>query len=101
MLKHPLRDEFIASATLEYKTIQDKGTVRVVEQLQASQIIPLHWVFTYKFNENGYLLKTKACICVRGDLQANSLQEKRAATLAAKTFRSVCALIAAFNMETS
>jgi hypothetical protein len=101
MLKHPLRDEFIASAALEYKTIQDKGTVRVVEQSQASQIIPLRWVFTYKFNENGYLLKTKARICVRGDLQANSLQEKRAATLAAKTFRSVCALIAAFNMETS
>ncbi|THC87359.1 hypothetical protein EYZ11_013195 [Aspergillus tanneri] len=101
MLKHPLRDQFIASAALEYKTIQDKGTVRVVEQSQASQIIPLRWVFAYKFNEDGYLLKTKARICVRGDLQAHSMQEKRAATLAAKTFRSICALIAAFDMETT
>lgn len=68
------------------------------EQAQGKQLIPLKWVFKHKFNEQGYLTKFKARLCVRGDLQATT-QETYAATLAARTFRALMALAAAFNLE--
>ena len=62
-------------------------------------MLPLKWVFTYKFDSEGYLVKHKARICVRGDLQAISQQELYAATGAMKTFRILMALVAAFDLE--
>ena len=58
------------------------------------------WVFTYKYDSNSFLTKLKARICVRGDLQNIDSDEKRAATLAARTARAVFALVAAFNLGT-
>jgi hypothetical protein len=45
------------------------------------------WVFTYKFDEDGYLLKYKARLVVRGDLQ-EQYGDTYAATLAARLFRA-------------
>ena len=56
------------------------------------------WVFKYKFDSEGYLLKYKARICVRGDLQATA-EDTYAATLAVKTFRALMAVAAHFNLE--
>src|SRR5699024_576416 len=51
-------------------------------------------------NEDGYLVKFKARICVRGDLQEMSFDDTRAATLAAKTFRTLMSITARFDLET-
>jgi Reverse transcriptase (RNA-dependent DNA polymerase). len=59
----------------------------------------LKCVFTYKFDANSILEKFKARICVRGDLQWLSIEEKRAATLAIKTARAIFALVAAFDLD--
>jgi hypothetical protein len=56
-------------------------------------------VFTYKFDQDGYLLKLKACICVRGDLKTISSEDKRAITLVARAVRLIFALVAAFNLD--
>jgi hypothetical protein len=56
------------------------------------------WVFAYKFDEDGYLYKFKARLVVRGDLQQN-YGNTYAATLAAKIFRCLIALAAAFDLE--
>jgi hypothetical protein len=56
-------------------------------------------VFIYKFNQDGYLLKLKARICVRGDLETISPEDKRAVTLAARAARLIFALVAAFNLD--
>jgi hypothetical protein len=61
--------------------------------------LPLMWVFTNKFDENGYLLKEKARIVARGDLHITD-DDTYAATLAAQTFRAVMALVAGFDLET-
>jgi hypothetical protein len=61
---------------------------------------PLPRVFAYKFDEDGYLTKHKARICVRGDLQPWNSADSYAATLAAKIFRAMAAIIAAFDLET-
>jgi hypothetical protein len=52
------------------------------------------WVFTYKFDKDEYLLKDKARIIVRGDLQ-----DTHAATLAARLFRARVAFACAFNLR--
>jgi hypothetical protein len=70
------------------------------ESIKNKQILLLKWVFTYKINSNGFLSKFKARICVHGDLQIINKQETRATTLAARTLRTLLALIAAFDLET-
>ncbi len=62
------------------------------------QILLLKWVFKYKFDSDGYLQKLKARLCVRGDLQVTE-EETYAATLAARIFRALMAIAAAFDLE--
>ncbi|POS82543.1 hypothetical protein EPUL_004607, partial [Erysiphe pulchra] len=62
--------------------------------------IPLKWIWTYKFDENGFLRKFKARLCVREDLQLPSASETYAVTLAMKTFRAVMAITCVFGLET-
>ena len=62
------------------------GTFRLVPKTPEIKSIPVIWVWTYKFDTNGYLIKFKAHLCVRGDLQKMTLVDTRAATLAARVF---------------
>jgi hypothetical protein len=55
-------------------------------------------VFKYKFDSEGYLIKYKARVCVRGDLQTTA-KDTYAATLAIRVFRALMAIAAYFNME--
>ena len=57
------------------------------------------WVYRYKFDENGWLVKFKARLVARGDLQ-HTMMDTFAATLAARLFRFLMALAAAFGLET-
>ena len=55
-------------------------------------------MFKYKFNTDGYLIKFKARLCVREDLQ--TIYEKTyAAILAARIFRTVMAIATTFDMK--
>lgn len=100
MQKHPYREAFTEAASHEITTLDKMGTFHTVARPLNAQILPLKWVFTYKFDSDGYLIKAKARLCVRGDLQAISAEEKRAATLAARTARAVFALVCAFDLDT-
>src|SRR5205814_932149 len=64
-----------------------------------TNLLPLKWVFTYKFDQEGYLTKYKARICVREDCQPISLQETYAATLAFRVFRVLMALTVVFGLS--
>jgi hypothetical protein len=55
-------------------------------------------VFSYKFNKDGYLYKFKARLVVRGDLQ-HEYRDTYAATLAARVFRLLIAIAAAFGLQ--
>jgi Reverse transcriptase (RNA-dependent DNA polymerase). len=102
MLNHPYSEGFLAACGLEIETIQRKETFEVVRRPidRGIQVLPLIWVFTYKLDSNGFLSKLKARICVRGDLQKLTNEEKYSATLAARTARAVFALVAAFDLDT-
>jgi hypothetical protein len=60
--------------------------------------LPLKWVFSYKFDEDSYLYKFKARLVVRGDLQ-HEYGDIYAATLAARVFRLLIAIAAAFSLR--
>jgi len=76
-----------------------RDTFKIVPKTPDIKVIPLAWVFTYKFDTDGYLAKFKARICVRGDLQPKSNKDTYAATLAARTFRALMAITAAYDLE--
>jgi len=102
--QHPHMAGFLAATQTEFKALQDKGmfeSIPLTPQIASQTVLPLLWVFTYKFDTDGYLVKYKARICVRGNLQPQSnLQDTYAATLAAKVFRFLMAIIAYFDLET-
>ena len=100
MLAHPHATQWKKAADTEVQTLQNKETYEYVKNTYLStKLLPLTWVFTYKFDENGYLAKHKARLCARGDLQTTN-QDTYAATLAAQTFRAVMAIVAARDLET-
>jgi Reverse transcriptase (RNA-dependent DNA polymerase) len=100
MLLHPHKEGFlIAGAAKEIEDLKKKETFKMVETPQATHIMPLKWVFHYKFDTDGYLLKYKTRICARGDLQRLVLTDTYAATLAAKTFRIMMAITAFFDLD--
>ena len=98
---HPFKEEFKGSMRVEIKDLQGKGTWEEVSENEAKdkESIPTTWVFRYKFDDEGYLVKFKARLCARGDLQKTEM-DTYAATLAARVFRALMALIAAHDMET-
>jgi Reverse transcriptase (RNA-dependent DNA polymerase) len=56
------------------------------------------WVFTYKYDDEGYLVKYKARLCARGD-QWQTNEDTYAATLALQTFRAILAIAATWDLE--
>ena len=97
--KHPCGQKFKAAAAEEFKSCQSKGCFETTSVADVdSQVLPLMWVFTYKFDEDGLLYKYKARLVVRGDLQ-DDWGDTYAATLAARVFRFLMALTAAFGLK--
>jgi hypothetical protein len=57
------------------------------------------WVFSYKLDEDGFVIKYKARLIIRGDLQVSQFKDTYAATLAARVFRALIAIAAFFNLD--
>ena len=90
--------EFQYAVRAEIEGLEKRGTYKYVENNAETQPIPLIWVFKYKFDSDGFLIKFKARLCVRGDLQ-HTEEDTYAATLTARTFRALMAVSAAFDLE--
>ena len=97
--RHPNREGFLAAAEKEYQDLERRRTFQPVPKTPDLKLLPLMWVFTYKFDTNGFLDKYKARLCVRGDLQDPTQLDTYATTLAARIFRTLMAIIAAFDLE--
>jgi hypothetical protein len=98
---HPHGGQFKAACGAEIKQLIAKDTWKEVERAPGDpRPLPLMWVFTYKWDEDGYLLKCKARLVVRGDMQPQDmLHSTYAATLAARSFRLAMAIAAEFDLE--
>jgi hypothetical protein len=94
-----VREGFYAAARKEIKTIYGKDTYTVLPTgavQPGTEIIPLMWVFSYKFDGN-YLLKFKARIVVRGDMQT-TVGDTHTTTPATRIFRALMAITCYFNI---
>jgi Reverse transcriptase (RNA-dependent DNA polymerase) len=101
MLRHSNAADFIQAAKKEIEKLQRRGTFKYVPLTDAdadTTILPLICFFKYKSDPEGYIDLLKARICVRGDLQ-NKQEDTYAATLAARRFRALLAIAAAFDLE--
>ena len=98
---HPYGEGFKEGARLEIRNLVNRGCWRVIPQEEAkTRPIPLKWVFTYKTNSSGELVRQRSRIVVRGDLQDEaSIFSTYASTLAARSFRVLIALAARFDLE--
>jgi hypothetical protein len=97
---HVFESEFWTAIKAEMGTCWAKLCFSLTNATVATadaEILPLMWVFTYKFDEDGFVYKFKARLIVRGDLQKHE-GDTYAATLAARVFRALKALVAAFGL---
>lgn len=101
VLEHPFCNEWRKAAQEELQALEQKHTWDIVPTPKGIFIVPVRWVFTYKFDDAGYVTKFKARLCVRGDLQRRfgDIGDTRALTLAIRTFRFMMALAAAFDLD--
>jgi hypothetical protein len=118
LASHPFESQFRQAIQIEFNKLID---IRAFEPISAHlvthahqtnckginqsdcprhQFIPIRWVFAYKSDESGYLTRFKARLCVRGDTQVPNDQDARTSTLAARTFRTLIAIITRFDLET-
>ena len=86
MVKHPLSKWFIDAMEIELNTLESKGTWLTEPRPLDVFVIPTIWVYTYKFDEEGFLKRAKARLCVQGNKQVLTHAETRAATLASCCF---------------
>jgi Reverse transcriptase (RNA-dependent DNA polymerase) len=100
MLSSSYKADWTAAADREIAELTRRGTFELIptQEEQKKTPLPLLWIFKYKFDTDGYLVKFKARLCVRGDLQTTE-QDTYAATLAARSFRALMAILAAFDLE--
>ncbi|EMT69241.1 hypothetical protein FOC4_g10000290 [Fusarium odoratissimum] len=96
--RHPEREGFKRAAGAEINSLKEKKSFQLVDCPEGKQILPLKWVFTYKLDDTGHLVRHKARICVRGDLQHHSGEDIYAATGAYRSFRILMALVCAFGL---
>jgi hypothetical protein len=100
ILQHLYSKGFRAAAEKEFRSLEQQGTFTPVNRPNSGkQILPLLCVFSYKFNQDGYLVKYKARLCIRGDLQKVNSKDTYTATLAVQVFRALIAIMAANDLE--
>lgn len=96
---HPHRDQFMTACGTELSKIRERGTYKEAILPPGQRATPLMWVFDYKFDDSGYLVKHKARLVVRGDLVPPNGKRTHSDTLAARTARVMFALMAYFDLD--
>ena len=77
MKNHPHQKGVLEPASREIQELTQKNTFKHVERTERTQIIPLTWVYRYKFDTDSFLTKYKSrLMCtVRGDLRRLAMQQ--------------------------
>lgn len=102
MCAHPLEIWFRAAMADHMRSHHEMDSFEEVHSSNARgvQVLDCKWVYTYKFDKDGYLLKAKARLVVRGDQQVKAdVENTYASTLAGRSFRTLMAIAARFDLE--
>jgi hypothetical protein len=99
--KHPFRTQWREAEAVEFNNlILQKTFERVPIEFAITPLLPLMWVYAYKWTVGATVERFKARLVVRGDQMTWGNRNNYAATLATKSFRLVLAIIAYFDLET-
>jgi hypothetical protein len=99
---HPLGDLFLEAEKTHLHSHKEMRSWREVHRHEATgkELLDCMWVYVYKFDKHGWFTKCKARLVVRGDQQAKSSHEDTyASTLAGRSFRTLMAIAARFDLE--
>jgi hypothetical protein len=102
VMKHPCKEQLKKAMDEEWAKLEKKGTwTKIRKPIDfENQVLPVRWVFAYKLDAEGFLIRFKARLCVRGDFQLFGQNEDvYAATGAYRTFRIMMAITAAFDLN--
>jgi hypothetical protein len=100
--KHLLDKWFVEAMEVHMRSHREMKSFEKCHRSVAKKahVLDCMWVFTYKFDKHGYLVKAKARLVVRGDQQARTtIENTYASTLAGKSFRTLMAIAARFDLE--
>jgi hypothetical protein len=97
------REGFTKAAYTEYDSLTQMDTFEPtpyeeVIQNPDNELLGTRWVFTYKLDSAGYLLRYKARLVIRGDLQL-SWDDTYSATISSKAIRALIALATVFGYK--
>ena len=87
MARRPMHQWFRDAMELELSTLESKGTWSIGRRPKNAFIIPTIWVYTYNFDDKGFLKRANARLCVQRNQQVMTHEETRAATLALSEYR--------------
>ena len=99
LIRYQYRAEFLTTAIKEYMDLDNRRTFKVVDKTLSIKTVPTIQVFTYKTDTNRYLIRFKVRLYIRGNLQESIYKDTYAATLAAKVFRALIAVIIVFDLD--
>lgn len=104
LARHPMGTLFEEAEAEHLRSHKDMQSwielSRQDSQIKGKQILDCMWVYVYKFDKHGRFNKCKARLVVRGDQQIKSIYEETyAATLAGRSFRTLMAIAARFDLE--
>jgi hypothetical protein len=104
LINHPMGTLFEEAETAHLRSHEEMESWTEIPRddprTKGNQILDCMWVYVYKFDKHGRFQKCKARLVVRGDQQAKSTHEETyAATLAGRSFRTLMAIAARFDLE--
>ena len=100
--QHPLGEKFKQAQKDHLKGHEKMGTWQeVARPAKGIQVLGCMWVYVYKFDKHGYLVKCKARLVIRGDQEEKKGEDNYAATLAGRSFRTLMAMVTKFDLETA
>lgn len=99
--RRPFKADFRRAQEDHMASHKQMGSFQEVPRGQAKgqQVLSCMWVFTYKTDKHGYLIKCKARLVVCGNQQAKGDLPTRATTLASMSFRALMAIAAEYDLE--
>lgn len=103
MLRHRFMKEFQEAEREHMQTHKQAESFTEVPKEDARSSVKLSsmWVYTYKADQDGKLVKFKARLVIRGDMEPKTAEDVYAATLAARSFRVLMALTAKYDLDSA
>ena len=101
LTNHPFKDQFIKAQQDHLASHDTMGSFEEVSwnRSKGQRVLSCMWVFVYKTDKHGFLVKCKARLVVCGNQQAKGDLPTRATTLASMSFRALMAIAAEYDLE--